>query len=383
MKHTITIYCPDQHILYNLHTLDEIGVGGGITTRVRLAHTFADLGNDVTLLVNCPGNEIINHVNYQRFDSIDQIHTDILVVSTSGKLDLSSLQRIHIEARWKALLVHGIEIPSGFEIDNFDQILLPSNFMLDYVSTHWQVPRENCFVSYRGVDEGVFNLSDPQSHDPYKLVYIGHPSKGLKSAIALLSILRKTDGRFSLHVFGGSELWGELVEPASSIPGVYDHGLIGQKQLSRELEKMGFSINLQSRQEPFGMVITESMRKGCIVLASPVGTYPEIIQDGSTGFLFPGDPLSETMLREAADLILYLIEHPKKMEEIRQNAVKVPFSWKTICETWLSYWDYRIESSQRKDNNIVSQSCAVCGGQLIALADGLHCMKCGRYQKGT
>jgi glycosyltransferase involved in cell wall biosynthesis len=90
-----------------------------------------------------------------------------------------------------------------------------------------------------------------------------------------------------LHVYGGSKLWGEEDAPFLLEPGVVDHGMVGQKDLARALMGMGFSIHLQTRQEPFGLSVIESMRRGCIVIASSVGAYPEIITHAFNGFLIP------------------------------------------------------------------------------------------------
>jgi glycosyltransferase involved in cell wall biosynthesis len=46
----------------------------------------------------------------------------------------------------------------------------------------------------------------------------------------------------------------------------------------------GFLFPLQW-DEPFGMVVVESMAAGAPVLAYPRGSMPELIKDGETGFL--------------------------------------------------------------------------------------------------
>ena len=42
-------------------------------------------------------------------------------------------------------------------------------------------------------------------------------------------------------------------------------------------------------KEPFGLVVIEAQRRGTPVLASAVGAFPELIQEGETGFLVPPD----------------------------------------------------------------------------------------------
>ncbi len=38
-------------------------------------------------------------------------------------------------------------------------------------------------------------------------------------------------------------------------------------------------------QEPFGLVMIEAMACGCPVIATPMGSVPEVIEDGLTGFI--------------------------------------------------------------------------------------------------
>ena len=217
---------------------------------------------------------------------------DIFIASTSGgALDLSDLADRKINARLNILFAHGITQPKGLIDYPLNWIYSPSNFLCEVISRQWKITSAKTFVTPHGIEEKLFlnAINKKSERDPYTMIYAGHPSKGLDTAIAVLRILRQTEPRFTLHVFGGYQLWGEDLPLNIDEPGLKSHGLIGQRDLARKMQNAGFSLNLQAREEPFGMVITESMRAGCIVLASPVGAYPELIQNGFNGFLIPGD----------------------------------------------------------------------------------------------
>ena len=49
----VVIACPDRHLVYDGRTLDETGVGGGVTVRVRAAAALVKRGVEVTLVCNC------------------------------------------------------------------------------------------------------------------------------------------------------------------------------------------------------------------------------------------------------------------------------------------------------------------------------------------
>ena len=383
MKYRIAIFCPDSHFLYNIHTLDQKGVGGGVTARVRIAHALAAQGHAISLHINCPVEETLDGVSYHHWTKLKKIESDIFIVSTSGSgMDLTCLSQVEIDAKLKVLFVHGTSQPQGLEHYAFDYIYVPSNFLRQIIIDQWRIKGATVFVTHHGVEKSFFeNQKDriPQ-RDPFALLYAGHPSKGLDAAISVLRILRRKEARFSLHIFGGNRLWGEEQPSMPDEPGLTFHGLVGQPDLAQKMRSCGFNLSLQAREEPFGMVVTESMCAGCIVLASPVGAYPEIISDGYDGFLVPGIYSDHKTLTAAAGMIMDLVKSSNTMEIIRRNARAAPLGWNTVAKTWEGHWDYLFQNNLYRQS---LQTCSECAGEWISLADGLHCPVCGRYQRPT
>jgi glycosyltransferase involved in cell wall biosynthesis len=384
MAYKILLYCPDNHISYNLNTLDQVGVGGGVTARIRMAHALANLGHQVTAFINCPKEEIIQGVQYRHYALLEDIHPDVAVFSSSGgDLSFRDISKTKISAQIKILMVHGVTFPGSISPEEVDFVYALSNFVREIAINQWEIDPRKVFVSYRGVVRDDSQENGASNRDPFKLVYFGHPSKGLDAAVQILKVLREGDQRFSLHIFGGNRLWGMPEEPVPDEPGVFYHGLIGQKELAARLQEMSFSLNLQSREEPFGMVVTESMKAGCIVLASPVGAFPEIIKDGWNGFLIPGNHTDANTHNLAADKILDLINHPDEINRIREDAIAAPLSWDTIARAWVGHWDWVLGGGKMEMfSNPVSLNsiCSICNGTCLSLADGLHCLDCGHYQ---
>lgn len=385
MKHHIAFYCPDRHLTYNLHTLEQRGVGGGITSRIRLSHALAERGHQVAAYVNCPSETTIGNVRYRHCGRVERVETDIFVVGTSGGgQDLTPLSRVRVSAQLRVLMVHGVAPPKGLERLAFDFVYAPSNFIRDIVVEQWGIPASQVFVCHRGVVRGRPGLGSNRGRrrDPFALAYVGHPAKGYGETLAVLRLLREVDSRFRLHVYGGHGLWGETEQPLPHAPGVIYHGLIGQRRLARELTACGFSLNLQARQEPFGLAVVEAMRAGCIVLASPVGAYPEIIRHGYDGFLIPGSHADLATQRRAADLILALIEQPDYADYIRRNAMAAPLDWDEVARAWEGHWNWALGRRAAGDGAASGLgACRFCGGDQLPLADGLHCTRCGRYAR--
>jgi glycosyltransferase involved in cell wall biosynthesis len=383
MHYNIAFYCPDHHIEYDLRTINRTGVGGGITARTRIAQALAKRGHNIIMYVNCPREEIIQGIHFKHFSEMNNVNTDVFVVSTSaGNLDLTTLEDVSIHAKVKILMMHGGVLPLHTTSSDYDFFYVPSNFIRSILVGNGIDPKK-IFVSYHGVAEENYKGDPLNGRDFYKLAYVGHPSKGLDAAISIFKILHQKDARFSLHIYGGNRLWGEEESAMPSMEGLFYHGLIGQKSLAHSLQKICFGLSLQSREEPFGMAVTESMRAGCIVIASPVGAYPELIKNGFNGFLLPGCHNDLETQEQAAELITHLLEHQDYMEYIRHNAVHSNFDWQTVAKSWEGHWYWNFSKpSNLNDISLKNiNKCAICGGEILLLADGLHCTDCGNYQR--
>ncbi len=383
MSYSIAIYCPDHHITYNINTLDQQGVGGGVTVRTRMAHALADEGNQVTLYVNCPSDERIRGVDYVHYSKLESGKFDIFIASTSGGgLDLGELRQKPIEAKIKVLFVHGTPKPQGFEDLAFDYVYVPSNFIRKRVENDWPIDGKKLMVSHHGIAETMFDHLD-EPRDIYKLIYASHPSKGLDAAVEVFRILRQSDERFTLDILGGYQLWGQDGQIENLDSGCTFRGMVGQRELALHMKRAGFSLNLQEREEPFGLALVESLRAGCVVIASPVGAYPELIANGFNGFLVPGSHSDRSTLEETAALIRNLIHNPGYLEYIQRNAMVSSLNIHTVAKTWQTHWNWALERSRsvQQSNGWLGGRCSDCGGKLLPLPDGLHCVECGNYQK--
>ncbi len=363
--------------------MDHMGVGGGATARVRIAYALADRGHRVRLFINCPKERTEFGVETRHFSKLEKDDSDIFIASTSGgQFDLTSSEKIKFNSLLKILLIHGISQPNGLSYYPFDFVNSPSNFIREKVVREWRISPEKVFVSHRGVVESHFSAQrwNTPKRDPFSLLYAGHPSKGLETAIAILRKLQSFDNHFHLNVYGGVGLWGDAGDNPKPETGITYHGIIGQRQLAREMQRSSFSLNLQSRQEPFGMTLIDAMRAGCIVFASPVGAYPEIVTHGQNGFLVAGEHTEESTRQAAVDLILGLVRNPEYIDYLRRNAVKTPLTWDQVASTWEGHWDWCLSGKTSKNIPGLG-TCNECQGAWLPLADGLHCINCGNYQR--
>ena len=122
--------------------------------------------------------------------------------------------------------------------------------------------------------------------------------------------LRRKDPRFTLHSFGGNRLWGGEDDAAPAEPGIFYGGMVNQRESLRNTSAATYAMQLQTRLEPFGITVVEAMAAGCLVVASPVGAFRELIRNGENGFLIDGDPANPEVLDRAAELIQDVSRNP-------------------------------------------------------------------------
>lgn len=369
---SVALYCPDRHLSYDGATAERVGVGGGVTARLRLAHALAGQGCQVTVVANVPRREVYRKVSFVPLAEARRLEADVLILnSTGGDLDLAPVLALDLRVRLRMVWIGGEARVKGLESVGYDFLVAPSNYVRR-VTRDWGVPPGRCIVIPNGVPERRRRWWSPR-RDPFRMVYTGHPMKGLDAAVELLRFLRREDPRFTLHVYGGRRLWGQTDEPSDLPEGVVWHGLVGQDALAAALLQAGFSINLQGLADGFGIAMAEAMGAGCLVVASAIGAYPELIRHGYDGFLVAGPHDAPETLSRAARLILDLAAAPDLAAIIRRNAEASPLPWSVVARAWMGQW--------RRDSRVWETPCPECGGGVYPLADGYHCDACGWYAR--
>ncbi|HWK39270.1 MAG TPA: glycosyltransferase family 4 protein [Hyphomicrobium sp.] len=131
------------------------------------------------------------------------------------------------------------------------------------------------------------DLLSPVDTTPSYLAFLGRisPEKGIERAIRVarrsgipLKIAAKVDK-------ADHDYFEEKVRPMLSEPGVEFIGEISDSQKAAFLSGAVALLMLIDWPEPFGLVMIEAMACGTPVIAFGLGAVPEIIDDGTTGFV--------------------------------------------------------------------------------------------------
>lgn len=205
------------------------------------------------------------------------------------------------------------------------EMLLISEFNYS-LNTRYPLPRR---IIYGGVDTEKFYPA-PSYLKRAGFLFVGRifRAKGIHDAIAALP------GDSCLNVVGTcheADYEEEIKKSARDKkvffkPGISDSALI-------EIYHASLATVLPSLVDGGFTSAMESMACGIPVIATSMGSLPEIIEDGVTGFLVP--PNNPGGIREK---MLYLEKHPEKsleMGAIARRRVLEKFTWKRVADQCL------------------------------------------------
>jgi glycosyltransferase involved in cell wall biosynthesis len=142
---------------------------------------------------------------------------------------------------------------------------------LDYLAT-----------AYNGIDPSLFTFNDRAGD---YLVFLGrfHPEKGAHLAI---EIAKRAGVRLMMAAIPQDEAYfRELVEPHIDGDRVQFLGEVRRDARNELLSNALALVHMTTRPERFGLTMIEAMACGTPVLGARMGSIPEIVVDGSTGFL--------------------------------------------------------------------------------------------------
>jgi glycosyltransferase involved in cell wall biosynthesis len=140
-------------------------------------------------------------------------------------------------------------------------------------------------TTYNGVDPAQFTFNDRPGE---YLCFLGrfHPEKGTHLAI---QIAKRAGVRLKIAAIPHDEAYfREQVEPHIDGDRVQFIGAVEREGRNELLAGALALVHMTTRPERFGLTTIEAMACGTPVLAARMGSMPEIVVDGVTGFLCEG-----------------------------------------------------------------------------------------------
>lgn len=134
---------------------------------------------------------------------------------------------------------------------------------------------------YNGIDLEKFSFSD--KNDDY-LLFVGRifPEKGVAEAVQ--AALKAKEKLIIIGPPSTGDYWEQKIKPYLGRQ-IKHIGYVPNDELYKYYQKAKATLVPIQWEEPFGLVMTESMACGTPVIAFNRGSVPEIVVDGKTGFI--------------------------------------------------------------------------------------------------
>jgi len=188
------------------------------------------------------------------------------------------------------------------------------------------------------VDFDNFNVQRPLKDRDNLVGYIGRLSaeKGILNFIEAMPLILHDKPETQILIGGDGKLKGVVEVIFATMPSLALNkdtnyiGWIPRDQLPTYLNELKLLI-IPSHTEGLPNIMLEAMACGIPILATVVGTIPEIIKDGETGFI-----LKDTSPEAIAEDIKRALGNPN-LDKIARNAwelVRKEYTWKAAIESY-------------------------------------------------
>ena len=152
---------------------------------------------------------------------------------------------------------------------------------------------------HHGIDTAAFTFSAAPTDF---LLFLGriHPDKGTHRAI---EVARRAGVPLVVAgIIQDADYFDSFVAPAIDGVAVTYVGAVDPAERDRLLGSARALLHLIAFEEPFGLSVVESLATGTPVIATALGSMPELIRDGVTGFLVADEDAAVTAVGRLDEL---------------------------------------------------------------------------------
>ena len=179
-----------------------------------------------------------------------------------------------------------------------DAVVVNCEYMRQYLVKEEGVAPRKVRLCYNGIDTGQYTRRDVVSPFPGKTV-IGtvcalRPEKGVDTLIRAFAALN--DPNAALVIVGSGPEEAKLRRLCGELGVGNCHFEPATQDVARWLSAIDVFV-LPSRSEALSNALMEAMACQCCCVATQVGGNPELIEENSTGLLFPVDAVEELTAR--------------------------------------------------------------------------------------
>jgi len=233
-------------------------------------------------------------------------------------------------------------------VKNAKTIMVPLEAVKNDVKVTYHVPDSKIAVTYEGVDENLTrkginkDITRTLNKNKYFL-YVGnaYPHKNINSLIKAFVEFRRDTGReVQLLLVGKDDFFYKklksIIEPEHLSGITFKHDVTDDEL--ENLYKSALAFISPSLMEGFGLPSLEALASSCLVLASDIPSFREVMKDSAIYF----DPYSITSIKEKMKYV-YNLEQGTKDKYIKKGLARVSeFSWEKMAEQTLQIYESSI-----------------------------------------
>jgi glycosyltransferase involved in cell wall biosynthesis len=269
----------------------------------------------------------------EEFDIIHD-HNGILSLPTAQSSKTPVIMTLHGALNDKTIQAFTyLKKPGLISISNAQRLTAPK---LNYVNT-----------IYNGLP--MYDYPFSASHDNYML-FVGRiaKEKGTHIAIKIAKKLKKKLIIAAKLDIRDQEYFDEYIQKELSSPYIEWVGEVNELQRNILMSRAEVFLHPITWSEPFGLTLIEAMACGCPVVAFNLGSIPEVIKHGKTGFVVSSE---EEMVNAILDINLIEREYCSVYSKIRFNSDR-------MIDEYLSAYDRLIlqHSLNKKEYTFIQDS---------------------------
>lgn len=333
----------DKNHKYDGSTINNKPLDGSIKSIILLSEALTNIGHTVRIYNNCFKSVVINSVSWKTIDNFDASHSDVWIVHndpklldlipskdkkllwlTSSGLKLARPENFSVVMKHKPILIiqgenHVNTIPEGLK--SLDATIIPSG-------------QSSYFVD----NGGLFPSVTP------KALVTSHPLMGLDWILDVwIKYIHTKLPWAELHIYSNiihKALLGEAVpEVYDTIVKKVEQNLsynikVNAPKVDRvfveEIKDMRVHLYPSYQFEVSSFSLAETQAIGMPAIVRPLGSAPEKIYHGKTGFLADNDKLfSEYVIKFLSDLT-YFKNVNKEFQNLKQGR-----KWEMVAEEFI------------------------------------------------
>lgn len=207
-----------------------------------------------------------------------------------------------------------------------------------------------------GVYTAGFSAAEPRREwqgtpDRPTIAFLGRidePRKGLPVLVgAVPAVLDKVPGARFLVAGRGEDAQEETREALGDQARAVEFlGGVSDEDKARLLKSVDLYVAPQTGGESFGIVLVEAMSAGAVTVASDLGAFLRVLDDGAAGALFRvGDSA------HLAQTVLDLLADPERCDAYRERAAAFVgrFDWSAVSEQVLAVYEMAVAAGAALD----------------------------------